>query len=161
LRLSLVGRVFVGICAAVMLAAACLAQSTSATAARSAHSNQAKKKSIKRTRGLARAKKRGQQKIDNSRTQAIQEALIRENYLKGEPSGNFDVATQQALQKYQADHGWQSKVVPDSRALINLGLGPDHDHLLNPETAMTSSPAKPHAERSADQSDGQSRSETH
>src|SRR3979411_3248458 len=98
-----------------MIAAACLAQSTSATAAWSAHSNQAKKKSIKRTRGLARAKKRGQQKIDNSRTQAIQEALIRENYLKGEPSGNFDVATQQALQKYQADHGWQSKVVPDSR----------------------------------------------
>jgi hypothetical protein len=71
--------------------------------------------------------------------------LIRENYLKGEPSGNWDDLTQRACVKYQADHGWQTKVVPDSRALINLGLGPDHDHLLNPQTAMTSSPDKPHA----------------
>jgi len=28
--------------------------------------------------------------------------------------------------KYQADHGWQSKVIPDSRALIKLGLGPNY-----------------------------------
>ena len=34
------------------------------------------------------------------------------------------------------DQGWQSKTVPDSRALIRLGLGPNHDHLLNPESAM-------------------------
>ena len=115
-------------------------------------STNAKKKSIKRTRGLARAKKRGQQKIDNSRTQAIQEALIREHYLDGDATGKWDSNTQRACDKYQADHGWQTKVVPDSRALINLGLGPDHDHLLNPETAMTSSPAKPHAAASTDQS---------
>jgi len=34
-------------------------------------------------------------------------------------------------------------VVPDSRALIKLGLGPSHDKLMNPETAMTGGPAKP------------------
>jgi peptidoglycan hydrolase-like protein with peptidoglycan-binding domain len=116
---------------------------------------------MKRTRGSAHAKKRGQQKIDNARTQAIQEALIREHYLQGEPSGSFDASTQKALQKYQSDHGWQTRVVPDSRALISLGLGPDHDHLLNPETAMTSSPAKPHAAPSTDQSDGQSQTQNH
>ena len=44
------------------------------------------------------------------------------------------------MRRYQADHGWQSKTVPDSRASIKLGLGPSHDHLLNPESAMTTAP---------------------
>jgi len=44
------------------------------------------------------------------------------------------------MQKYQADQGWQSKVVPDSRALIKLGLGPDHAGLLNPDTAAIQRP---------------------
>jgi hypothetical protein len=30
--------------------------------------------------------------------------------------------------------------------LIKLGLGPNHDHLLNPESAMTSQPEPLHAE---------------
>ncbi len=29
--------------------------------------------------------------------------------------------------KYQTDNGWQSKITPDSRALIKLGLGPKQD----------------------------------
>jgi hypothetical protein len=66
--------------------------------------------------------------------------LIREHYLSGKASGNWDAATQQAMQKFQADNGWQSKTTPDSRALIKLGLGPDQQHLLNPESAMTSAP---------------------
>src|SRR5947209_1128706 len=61
--------------------------------------------------------------------------------MEGKPSGKWDDATQGALRRYQADQGWQSKSVPDSRALIRLGLGPDHGHLLNPETAMTMSMA--------------------
>jgi len=58
--------------------------------------------------------------------------------MQGEPSGKWDDATQNALRKFQADHKWQSKTVPDSRALIELGLGPSTEGLLNPETAMTS-----------------------
>jgi hypothetical protein len=50
------------------------------------------------------------------------------------------------MRRYQADHGWQSKTVPDSRALIKLGLGPSKDHLLNPESAMTTAPDSPRAE---------------
>jgi peptidoglycan hydrolase-like protein with peptidoglycan-binding domain len=88
---------------------------------------------------------RGQQKIDSDRTQAIQEALIREHYLTGEATGKWTQATEDALRRYQADHGWQSKTVPDSRALIKLGLGPSHDHLLNPESAMTTAPDAPRA----------------
>lgn len=84
---------------------------------------------------------RGQKAIDGNRVRQIQEALIREHYLKGEPSGKWDASTQQALHRYQSDQGWQSKTVPDSRALIRLGLGPDSEHLLNPESAMTMSPA--------------------
>lgn len=84
---------------------------------------------------------RGQKAIDGERVRQIQEALIREHYLKGEPSGKWDASTQQALHHYQSDQGWQSKTVPDSRALIRLGLGPDSEHLLNPESAMTMSPA--------------------
>jgi hypothetical protein len=90
-------------------------------------------------------KARGQQKIDSERTHAIQEALIREHYLSGEATGQWNDATENALRRYQSDHGWQSKTVPDSRALIKLGLGPSHDHLLNPESAMTTSADAPRA----------------
>ena len=91
------------------------------------------------------AKTRGQQKIDSERAQAIQQALIREHYMSGEASGTWNQASEDAMRKYQADHGWQSKTVPDSRALISLGLGPSKDHLLNPESAMTTVPDAPHA----------------
>jgi hypothetical protein len=99
------------------------------------------KKSGKRTS----SRKRGQQKIDVARAREIQEALIREHYLDGTASGVWDAKSQNAMVRFQADNGWQSKVVPDSRALIKLGLGPDHEHLLNPESAMTSRPDPPHA----------------
>ena len=82
--------------------------------------------------------RKGQQKIDAERASSIQQALIREHYLDGEPSGIWDQKSQKAMERFQADNGWQSKTVPDSRALIKLGLGPNHDHLLNPDSAMTS-----------------------
>jgi len=41
------------------------------------------------------------------------------------------------MTRFQSDNGWQSKVVPDSRALIKLGLGPNHANLLNPESSAT------------------------
>ena len=88
-------------------------------------------------------KVRGQKAIDATRTKQIQQALIEQKYMQGEPSGKWDDTTQAALRKYQADHGWQSKTVPDSRALIKLGLGPSKEGLLNPETAMTSASEHP------------------
>ena len=96
----------------------------------------------------ARVKKvRGQQTIQSDRTREIQAALIREHYLDGEPSGSFDAATKSALQKFQRDNGWQTKVIPDSRALIKLGLGPSKDGLLNPESAAIASPYELGTER--------------
>jgi hypothetical protein len=70
---------------------------------------------------------RGQRSIEPERAAEIQEALIRAHYLDGTPSGHWDAATEAAMQKYQADNGWQSKIAPDSRALIKLGLGPKRD----------------------------------
>lgn len=71
-------------------------------------------------------KRHGQQEIQPERATAIQEALIREKYLSGGSNGQWDSRTQTAMARYQADNGWQSKVTPDSRALIKLGLGPDY-----------------------------------
>ena len=84
------------------------------------------------------AKKRGQQAMDPSRVREIQSALIREKYLEGQPNGTWDQRSKEAMQKFQGDNGWQTKMIPDSRALIKLGLGPDHADLINPETAATS-----------------------
>ena len=100
----------------------------------------------KRSSRKKSARVRGQQKIDSERAHAIQEALIREHYLSGEATGTWNEASEEAMRRYQADQGWQSKTVPDSRALIKLGLGPSKDHLLNPESAMTTVPDQPHAE---------------
>lgn len=93
--------------------------------------------------GKRKTTARGQQKIEPERAQAIQEALIREHYMTGEAAGTWNQASEEAMRRYQADHGWQSKTVPDARALISLGLGPSHDHLLNPESAMTTGPFPP------------------
>src|SRR5260370_32227949 len=72
-------------------------------------------------------KRHGQQEIKNDRALEIQQALIREKYLTGAPTGEWDSRTQQAMAKFQGDNGWQPKVTPDSRALIKLSLGPDHE----------------------------------
>ncbi len=103
---------------------------------RSSHSTA---KSSKRTKTAKAKKPRGQQAMNPERVREIQSALIREKYMEGEPNGVWDARSKAAMQKFQSDQGWQSKVVPDSRALIKLGLGPDHAGLLNPETAAIQS----------------------
>ncbi len=67
----------------------------------------------------------GQRGIDPTRTREIQQALIERSYLTGEPSGEWTPETEAAMSKFQADNGWQTKLMPDSRALIKLGLGPN------------------------------------
>jgi peptidoglycan hydrolase-like protein with peptidoglycan-binding domain len=76
-----------------------------------------------------------QQVIEARRVRQIQTALIRENYLRGRADGVWDERSKRAMARFQSDNHWQSRLVPDSRALIKLGLGPDYSGLLNPETA--------------------------
>ncbi len=40
------------------------------------------------------------------------------------------------MQKYQADQGWQTKLMPDSRALKKLGLGPDYSNAINAKNSI-------------------------
>jgi peptidoglycan hydrolase-like protein with peptidoglycan-binding domain len=62
--------------------------------------------------------------MSSERATEIQSALIQRGYLTGEPTGTWDSASVAAMQKLQGDNGWQTKLTPDSRALIKLGLGP-------------------------------------
>ena len=109
----------------------------SVTPSKSGKSSSSKSKKKKTS---AKATSHGQHGIDQERTRQIQEALIRDHYMTGEPTGSWDQATKDALTRYQEENGWQTKSVPDSRALIKLGLGPDKKGLLNPDTAVMSSP---------------------
>jgi peptidoglycan hydrolase-like protein with peptidoglycan-binding domain len=86
---------------------------------------------------------RGQQAIEPERVTQIQQALIREHYLTGEANGKWDATTIAAMQKYQADHGWQTKLMPDSRALKNLGLGPDYSGAINANGSNFAAPPPP------------------
>jgi len=70
---------------------------------------------------------RGQRGMTSDRVTQIQAALIQKHYLTGDPNGHWDAETQDAMRKYQADHGWQTKLMPDARAIIALGLGPKTD----------------------------------
>src|ERR1700744_6314545 len=82
----------------------------------------------------AAAKPAGQRGIDDTRATQIQTSLIKSGYLSGEASGHWDARTEAAMQKFQEDNGWQTKLIPDSRAIIKLGLGPTQDSAMNPSS---------------------------
>jgi hypothetical protein len=71
----------------------------------------------------AKPKFQAQRSMDDDRAAQIQSALIHAGYLSGSPTGHWDTESEAAMQKLQSDNGWQTKIVPDSRALIKLGLG--------------------------------------
>ena len=85
-------------------------------------------------------KAHGQQAIAPERVTEIQQALAREHYLSKDADGQWDSTTEAAMQKYQADQGWQTKLMPDSRALKKLGLGPDYSTAINAKTATFADP---------------------
>lgn len=82
----------------------------------------------------------GQQAIEPERVTQIQAALIKAHYMTGEPNGKWDGTTVAAMQKYQADNGWQTKLTPDSRALEKLGLGPDYSNAINAKNSTFAAP---------------------
>jgi peptidoglycan hydrolase-like protein with peptidoglycan-binding domain len=92
----------------------------------------------KRSKTTKPAAQRG---IDDARATQIQTSLIKSGYLLGEASGHWDAGTEAAMQKFQSDNGWQTKLIPDSRAIIKLGLGPAQDS--SQSTATTPPVASP------------------
>jgi peptidoglycan hydrolase-like protein with peptidoglycan-binding domain len=122
-RASLAVVIFVALVAPPAFAA-----TVNRSATRSASSSSHK---LTHSRRRSSRRPRGQQAIQPDRVTQIQQALIREHYLTGEANGKWDATTQAAMLKYQADNGWQTKLLPDSRALKKLGLGPDYSTAIN------------------------------
>jgi peptidoglycan hydrolase-like protein with peptidoglycan-binding domain len=116
-------------------------KSSAKSSVRSASKSRTSAKSSSRSRGRKKvARSRGQQSISSERATEIQQALIRTHYLDGEPSGSWDTNTQAAMRRLQSEHGWQTKLTPDSRALKLLGLGPDYSDAINAKGANFSGP---------------------
>jgi hypothetical protein len=115
---------------------------TSTSHAHSSHSTSTAK-SHKTSKSSHHKKLHGQQGIDSARATEIQKALIREHYMTGEPNGEWDSTTMAAMQKFQADQGWQTKLMPDSRALKKLGLGPDYSDAINASGSSFAAPKPP------------------
>lgn len=107
----------------------------------------------KKTAKSRHSKLHGQQAIAPERVTEIQKALIREHYFSGEPTGQWDSNTIAAMQKFQSDQGWQTKLMPDSRAIKKLGLGPDYSNAINASGSSFADP-KPAAGIPAAQASG-------
>jgi peptidoglycan hydrolase-like protein with peptidoglycan-binding domain len=149
LLFSITFKRIIGVLCAVMLCGSLAGAASSSKGKKSSGKvvkSSAKKKTVSSKKRKARGswRSRGQQAINAERVREIQEALIRENYLNGDVDGEWGERTQTALRRFQEDHGWQAKIVPDSRALIKLGLGPKHENVLNPES-LTSNQFSPAA----------------
>ena len=132
---------------AALLSAAFLA-ATGAPAAFASNIHHASTSSVHHTRrhhyvhrrSRHHARVRGQQAIQPERVEQIQQALIHAHYLGGEPTGKWDATTVAAMQKYQSDNGWQTKIMPDSRALVKMGLGEDYSDAINAKNLTLASP---------------------
>ncbi len=138
------------ISAAFLLSAALLAPSAFATHVhRSPTSGKSSSHNLSRSRRKAR-KTRGQQAIEPERVTQIQQALIHVHYLNSDANGKWDATTVAAMQKFQADNGWQTRLMPDSRALMKLGLGPDYSTAINAKGSSFTAPVANSAAVSAD-----------
>jgi len=97
--------------------------------------------------------------MDPSRVESIQKALINAGDFHGNPTGQWDSETRDAMARYQAANGFGVTGLPDAKSLMKLGLGP---HPLPPELNKTpvstaSGPDTPSATATADQSLPQSK----
>ncbi len=124
---------------------------TPAFATQPHHATTAHTRSVSARKGKKKATKlHGQRAIDGDRAAQIQNALIQQKYLNGAPSRQWDTQTQTAMRQYQSDHGWQTKLTPDSRALISLGLGPNHNEGTAIGRTTSTSPAEPSSQQNAE-----------
>jgi peptidoglycan hydrolase-like protein with peptidoglycan-binding domain len=92
-------------------------------------------------------------RVQPERVREIQQALQDAGYFNAEPSGKYDEATKDAMRRYQADNGFPTTGLPESRTLMKLGLGPhplpeDADPL---KIAAAEAPAESSAELEAEE----------
>jgi hypothetical protein len=86
----------------------------------------------------------GQQHPESSRYQEIQKALQDRGYFKGEPNGDWNDDSADALKRFQADQKLPNDGKLNSLTLIGLGLGPKHESgPLTPPSPSNLPPATP------------------
>jgi peptidoglycan hydrolase-like protein with peptidoglycan-binding domain len=112
-----------GIWAGTEIGAGSLALTASAEpSAQSAGSSKSTRSSRRRRRPR---RPPGQMRPTPERIREIQEALLRDGWLTGEPTGVWDDATSHAFRRFQEGHGHPVTGKPDALSLIKLGLGPE------------------------------------
>lgn len=65
-----------------------------------------------------------QQQPTADRYREIQQALVERGYLNGEPTGQWDTQSAEALKRFQGEQNLEANGKLDSLSLIALGLGP-------------------------------------
>jgi Putative peptidoglycan binding domain len=91
-------------------------------------------------------------RLQPERVKEIQQALVRTGYMQEPPTGKWDVATHDAMQRYQQANGFSATGLPEAKPLMKLGLGP---HPLPPSlqplrAASASMPSETEASTSPD-----------
>ncbi len=84
------------------------------------------------------------------RYQQIQQALVEKGYYKGEPNGQWNADSVDALKRFQSDQSLTSDGKLNSLSLIALGLGPKRMGVQSgpPHTSVQPAPATPAAPES-------------
>lgn len=144
LRPNLAGLFAAAIIGAMLLFAPAARASQAHRASTSAKTHHTTRRSThRRYRPRRRVRRiRGQRSIKPERVIQIQQALIKAHYFTGDADGKWDSKTIAAMKKFQADNGWQTKLMPDSRALVKLGLGEDYSDAINAKDLTLSTPAE-------------------
>ena len=97
------------------------------------HSSSARRKG--RSRSVARRGPARQLAPTPDRYRDIQKALADRGYLKNEPTGTWDSASQEAMRNFQNDHKLDPSGKITAASLIALGLGPK----IEPQATASSS----------------------
>lgn len=114
---------------------------TGATPAQKVSTVRRSKARSRRRRPLSGRQRLARLHLEPGRVTEIQQALIREGYLQGDPNGSWDMRTRAAMLHYQTDHGFPPTGLPEAKSLMKLGLGPHPlPAELDPDLARASAP---------------------
>jgi peptidoglycan hydrolase-like protein with peptidoglycan-binding domain len=82
--------------------------------------------------------------IPTERVAEIQRALIKEGYLEGQASGQYDDATIAAMKQFQTDNGYPASGMPSAYTLKKLGVSKrTNDGYAVPINSATEDQKKP------------------
>jgi peptidoglycan hydrolase-like protein with peptidoglycan-binding domain len=82
--------------------------------------------------------------IPTDRVTEIQRALIKEGYLDGQASGQYDDSTTAAMKQFQADNGLAASGLPSAASLKKLGVSKrSNDGYAVPISSATEDSKKP------------------